>query len=158
MLSKHWDKRSRLSWLTHLLSLWLIFCKTLPLPIVPKWCSSGLARVMLLLLPHTLVLGDLVSFPVFAAYPSPEVCQAPLFPAETLPAASHAHWTSLFWCAPDISNDASHSAPSLRKGDQHLPTHAHANQAHESPHFTGKKTGVQRGRDARSGHAQLVRG
>lgn len=51
---------------------------------------------MLLLLPHTLVLGDLACFPVLAAYPSPEVCQAPLFPAETLPEASHAHGTSLF--------------------------------------------------------------
>lgn len=36
------------------------------------------------------------------------------------------------------------------------PTHC-SNQAHASPHFTGGKAGVQRGRDARSGHAHSSR-
>lgn len=36
------------------------------------------------------------------------------------------------------------------------PTHC-SNQAHASPHFTGGRAGVQRGRDARSGHAHSSR-
>lgn len=70
MLSKHWDKRSRLSWLT-LLSLWLIFCKTLFLyalslndvllgwlqsccffyPIHSSWVTLSASLSLLLILP-----------------------------------------------------------------------------------------------------------
>lgn len=158
MLSKHWDKRSRLSWLTHLLSLWLIFCKTLPLPIVPKWCSSGLARVMLLLLPHTLVLGDLVcSLSLLLILPlrfaKPPFSQLKPFLQPLMPIG---HLCS------DVSPISQTTPPTLLplsgRGINTYPTHAHANQAHASPHLQARKLGFREAETLGSGHAQLVRG